>query len=180
MIELIRCCVGVDVLHPYGDPLGACTLSIQEENEELPWHFDLTHFVVSVLIQSPESGGEFQYAPRIRTDTEENYGAVRALLDGETQRLEVLDLRPGDLQLFEGRYSMHRVTAPKGSSWRCIALLSYCEKPGVIGDEGMQRHLFGRVCREPLSDSNPSTTSTWLTDKTPVGGNQRQQRKGNQ
>ena len=150
MIELVRRCVGADVLYPYGDPLGACSLSIQESGEELPWHFDLTHFIVSLLIQAPEEGGEFQYAPRIRDESDENYDAVRGLLDGSNVDVVTLDLRPGDLQLFEGRYSMHRVTAPVGATWRCIALLSYCEQPGVLGDERMQRHLFGRVCQEPV------------------------------
>ena len=44
-----------------------------------------------------------------------------------------LDLEPGDLQLFEGRHSMHRITPPVPGSWRRIALLSCCEEPGVIG-----------------------------------------------
>jgi hypothetical protein len=43
-----------------------------------------------------------------------------------------------------------RVTAPEVPIWRCTALLSYCERPRVIGDEEMPRHLFGRVCQEAL------------------------------
>jgi uncharacterized protein YjbI with pentapeptide repeats len=66
MSELVRRCAGAERLYPYGDPLGACVLSIQEAGEELPWHFDLTHFVVSLLIQEPEGGGKFQYAPASR------------------------------------------------------------------------------------------------------------------
>ena len=120
-------------------------MSIQAAGEQLPWHFDLTHFVVSLLIQAPEQGGEFQYAPRIRDASNESYDRVRKLLDGANEDIVTLDLRPGDLQLFEGRYSMHRVTAPMGTVSRCIALLSYCEEPGVIGDEKMQKDLFGRV-----------------------------------
>lgn len=150
MTEFVRRVAGVDVLYPYADPLGACSLSIQEEDEALPWHFDVTHFVVSVLVHEPQKGGRFQYAPYLRSDAEENYDDVTAVLDGTSDRVVDLDMKPGDLQFFEGRHSMHRVTAPAPGTWRCIALLSYCEKPGVIGSEETQRHLFGRVNRQPL------------------------------
>lgn len=150
MTEFVREVAGVDVLYPYADPLGACALSIQEAGEALPWHFDVTHFVVSLLVHEPEEGGRFQYAPYLRSDDDENYDDVTRVLDGTSDRVVDLDMRPGDLQFFEGRHSMHRVTAPAPGTWRCIALLSYCEKPGVIGSEETQRHLYGRVNREPL------------------------------
>ncbi len=150
MTEFVRRVAGVDVLYPYADPLGACALSIQEADEALPWHFDVTHFVVSVLVHEPQEGGRFQYAPYLRSDEDEHYDDVTAVLDGRSDRVVDLDMRPGDLQFFEGRHSMHRVTAPAPGTWRCIALLSYCEKPGVIGSEETQRHLFGRVNRQPL------------------------------
>ena len=146
MASFVRAVVGVDDLHPYGDPLGACALSIQEPGEQLPWHFDVTHFVVSLLIVEARSGGRFNYAPRLRSGDCENYPAVASLLRGNHPFVD-LDLKPGDLQLFEGRHSMHRVTAPESGTWRCMALLSYCERPGVIGSEAMQRNLFGRTDR---------------------------------
>ena len=150
MTEFVRRVAGAEVLYPYGDPLGACALSIQEAGEELPWHFDVTHFVVSLLVREPRRGGRFQYAPYLKSEADENYDGVAAVLGGTSQRVVVLDLKPGDLQFFEGRHSMHRVTAPEPGMWRCMALLSYCDKPGVIGSEETQRHLYGRVNREPL------------------------------
>ncbi|MEM7119921.1 MAG: arpA protein [Pseudomonadota bacterium] len=150
MTEFVRRVAGVDVLYPYADPLGACALSIQEAGEALPWHFDVTHFVVSLLVHEPEEGGRFQYASYLRSDDNENYDDVTAVLDGTSDRVVDLDMKPGDLQFFEGRHSMHRVTAPAPGTWRCIALLSYCDKPGVIGSKETQRHLYGRVNREPL------------------------------
>lgn len=150
MTEFVRRVANVDVLYPYGDPLGACALSVQEPGEALPWHFDVTHFVVSLLVHEPKKGGRFQYAPYLRSDTDENYDKVADVLDGTSDSIVDLDMKPGDLQFFEGRHSMHRVTAPEPGMWRCIALLSYCDRPGVIGSEETQRHLFGRVNREPL------------------------------
>ncbi len=157
MTNFIRSVLGYDKLYPYGDPLGACTLSIQEEGEQLPWHFDLTHFIVSLLIVAPEHGGRFNYAPRLRSDDDEHYEEVSRLLDGESRFVD-LDLRPGDLQLFEGRNAMHRVTAPESGSWRCIALLAYCSEPDVIGSNEMQMNLFGRTHR---------TIKKWNEDQIP-------------
>jgi len=147
MTGFVRAVLGRDELYPYGDPLGACALSVQEPGDQLPWHFDVTHFVVSLLLHEPESGGRFNYAPYLRSDEEENYDAVAALLAGDYAYVD-LDMAPGDLQLFEGRHSMHRVTAPGPGCWRAIALLSYCDEPGVIGSEEVQRNIFGRVNRE--------------------------------
>jgi hypothetical protein len=31
------------------------------------WHFDQTDFVVSMLLQPSERGGDFEYSPHIRT-----------------------------------------------------------------------------------------------------------------
>ena len=85
--------------------------------------------------------------PDIRGEADENHAAVSAILAGGGENVIDLDLRPGDLQIFQGRNALHRVTAPSGDRWRCIALLSYCEEPGVIANEALQRDLFGRVCR---------------------------------
>ena len=155
--EFIRQCLGIATIHPYGDPLAACTLSFQGPGEALPWHFDETHFIVSLLIDEPDEGGSFQYVPNLRSDADENYPAVSAILAGGGENVIDLDLRPGDLQIFEGRRSLHRVTAPRGERGRCIALLSYCEEPGVIADEALQRDLFGRICQpgSPADDVRP-------------------------
>ncbi len=147
LTEFLRQASSSEILYPYGDPLGACALSVQEPGDELPWHFDLTHFVVSLLLHAPDEGGRFHYAPRLRSVTDENYDEVATVLDDDSPRIVDANLEPGDLQLFEGRHSMHRVTSPAPGTWRCIALLSYSQKPGVIGSEKMQRDLFGRILR---------------------------------
>ena len=150
MTDLIRRCLGKPALHLYGDPLGACLLSLQGEGEEFPWHFDVTHFVVSLLVQSPGRGGRFQYAPHIKTGEDERYGDVAAVLDGSSAAIVTLDMQPGDLQLFEGRHSLHRVTAPQGEGERCMALLSYCENAGEISKPALQINLYGRADQTPL------------------------------
>ena len=103
-----------------------------------------------MLLQAPEEGGRFQFAPNIRAENTENYDRVAEVLRGGTEGVVELNLQPGDFQIFEGRYSMHRVSAVEGSRARCIALFSYNERPGVIGSPKMQQDLYGRTAQEPL------------------------------
>jgi hypothetical protein len=44
-----------------------------------------------------------------------------------------LHLQPGDLQIFKGRYSLHRVTPLAGSRARYVAIFSYVEEPDMVG-----------------------------------------------
>jgi hypothetical protein len=59
-----------------------------------------------------------------------------------------LTLNPGDLQLFKGRYSLHRVTEVDGGAARHTAIFAYSERPGMIGSLERTRQLFGRVLPE--------------------------------
>ena len=82
---------------------------------EHPWHFDTNEFTVSMLTQAAEGGGVFEYCPNIRSAAAENFDDVRAVLAGRGEHLvRRLTLRPGDLQLFQGRYSLHRVSTVRG------------------------------------------------------------------
>lgn len=66
--------------------------------------------------------------------------------EGGTEGVHTLDLRPGDLQIFRGRYSLHRVTrVGRRSTPRHAAIFVYTEQAGVIGPLERTRQLFGRV-----------------------------------
>ena len=67
-----------------------------------------------------------------------------------------LRLRPGDLQLFTGRYSLHRVTEVEGTRSRHTAIFAYSERPGVIGTPERTRQLFGRVTPAHGTDADGS------------------------
>ena len=54
------------------------------------------------------------------------------MLDGARDGVKSLDLRAGDLTLFLGKRSLHRVTAPEGTATRLVAGLSYSEAPGFV------------------------------------------------
>ena len=56
-----------------------------------------------------------------------------------------LRLEPGDLQIFKGRYSLHRVTPLSGPRLRYVAIFSFAEEPGMVGSPERTRQLYGRV-----------------------------------
>jgi hypothetical protein len=142
--RFVAACFGLPAVHELADPLSGLVLNVVAPGREHPWHFDTNEYTVSMLTQGPEAGGVFEYCPGIRSAGTENLDAVRAVLDGRgaPRRLE---LRPGDLQLFLGRYSLHRVSPVAGGTARHTAIFAYSERPGVVGTVARTRQLFGRV-----------------------------------
>jgi hypothetical protein len=139
-------CLGMPRLHPYADPLAGLVVNVIVPGREHPWHFDTNEFAVSLVTQAPEGGGVFEYVPDIRTPQSENFPAVAAVLRGDgADLIRALPLNPGDLQIFLGRYSMHRVCAVRGGRARHSAVFSYSGRPGVIGHPERTRQLFGRT-----------------------------------
>ena len=106
-------------------------------------------FAVTVLVQEADEGGLFEYVPGIRSADDEGFEAISSILDGGRDGVVSLDLRPGDLQIFKGRYSLHRVTRVAASSRpRHAAIFAYTEQANVIGRLERTRQLFGRVLKE--------------------------------
>ncbi|KAB2344436.1 HalD/BesD family halogenase [Actinomadura rudentiformis] len=144
--RFVAACFGLPRVFELADPLSGLCLNVLEPGKEHPWHFDTNEFTVSMLTQEPEAGGVFEYCPNIRSADAENFDDVRAVLEGRGGPLvRRLSLRPGDLQLFKGRYSLHRVSAVEGTRARHSAIFAYSERPGVIGSVARTRQLFGRV-----------------------------------
>ena len=131
--------------YPYADPLADVIVNVVEPGGGFPWHFDTNNFTVTLAIQNGEAGGEFQYAPNLRSTTDENYEGVRAVLDGTSERVHTLVLEPGDLQIFKGRYSLHRVTPVEGTRNRYVGIFSYVGFPDMVGRVERTRQLYGRV-----------------------------------
>ncbi|MFC6887116.1 MULTISPECIES: arpA protein [Actinomadura] len=145
-------CFDLPRLHELADPLSGLCLNVVNPGMAHPWHFDTNEFTVSMLTQEAAGGGEFEYCPGIRSAGSENFGDVRDVLAGRGGRLvRRLRLRPGDLQLFRGRYSLHRVSPVEGGTARHSAIFAYSERPGVVGSVARTRQLFGRVLPEHLA-----------------------------
>ena len=139
-------CLEIPELHPYADPLAGLTANILDPGQIFPWHFDTYEFAVTVLVEEADEGGLFEYVPNNRSVDDEGFDAIGRVLNGERDCVHTLDLRPGDLQIFRGRYSLHQVSrVPDGSRPRHAAIFAYTEQPGVIGRVERTRQLFGRV-----------------------------------
>lgn len=132
-------------LYRYADPLGALNLAVMTDGDELEWHFDQTDFVVSLAIQDADTGGDFEVAPRVRSATDERYDEVRKVLEGRSDEVVTLPMTPGTLLIFEGRYSIHRVSPIAGSTPRLVGLLAYDTKPGTNSTEVLKLSRYGRV-----------------------------------
>ena len=147
--SFLAACVGVPELHELADPLAGLCLNVVGDGRSHPWHFDTNEVAISLLTRAPEAGGMFEYCPDIRTADAENTAEVTAVLAGEGgDRVRRLRLRTGDLQLFRGRYSLHRVTEVRGRTARHTAIFSYSGRPGVVGSTVRTRQLFGRTLPE--------------------------------
>ena len=143
--QLVADCLGVERVYEYADPLAGLVVNVLQPNCQHPWHFDTNEFIVTMMTKQPEAGGSFDYCPGIRAPTDENFQAVSEVVRGHHARVKSLDVQAGDLQIFFGRYSLHRVSRVQGARERHTLILGYAKEPGVIGKAERTRKLFGRV-----------------------------------
>ena len=158
-------CLGLDDLHCYADPLAGLTANILNPGQQFTWHFDTNEFAVTVLVREADAGGCFEYVPAIRSTNDEGFDAIQQVLEGGQSGVRMLDLRPGDLQIFRGRHSLHRVTrVPESSGPRHAAIFAYTLEAGVIGRVERTRQLFGRVLPQHVAAEQVRVRSDALTD----------------
>ncbi|MFZ8879438.1 MAG: HalD/BesD family halogenase [Paracoccaceae bacterium] len=142
--RFIQDCFQEDAFYRYADPLADVIINMAVEGNGFPWHFDTNNFTVTLAIQNADGGGAFEYAPGIRKGSE-NFSEVCRVLDGTSDLINVLELEPGDLQLFRGRHSLHRVTPLIGTTPRYVAIFSYVEQSDMVGSPERTEQLYGRT-----------------------------------
>lgn len=158
-------CLEIPALHPYADPLAGLTANILDPGQLFTWHFDTNEFAVTVLVEEADEGGLFEYVPNIRSVDDEGFDAIDRVLNGDREGVYTLDLRPGDLQIFRGRYSLHQVSrVPEDSRPRHAAIFAYTEQPGVIGRVERTKQLFGRVLPEHIEAEQERVRADALLD----------------
>jgi hypothetical protein len=145
MLAFIGAALEIDPVFRSEDPLGALNYMYYAPGDELGWHFDGADFVVTLLLQAPEAGGTFEFAPMLRSEDDRNDEGVRALLGGDRSRIRTMSGEPGTLALFRGHWSPHRVTPVEGSRVRINAVLSYAGAPGHRLGEETYRLFYGRT-----------------------------------
>lgn len=155
-------CLGVWPIYNWADPLGCNPYSVMDPGDYFPWHFDGNDFTVSILVQEADQGGIFEYAADLREPGNENFDGVERVLTGERDRVHELDLKPGDMQIFKGRFSLHRVTQLSGQKRRVIALPTYVTDPYGVNRPGHSKHLYGRA--EPIHYERENYQKDGLAD----------------
>jgi len=145
LTRLIAELLELPALFRVADPLLSCNVSIMGDGDQHGWHFDSNDFVVSLLLQAPERGGHFVFAPGIRSESDPNYDGVARAFDGDSTVLRQPAIAPGTLVLFRGRNSVHHVTPILGPRPRIIALFSYDRRPDMHFTERSRMNVLGRI-----------------------------------
>jgi hypothetical protein len=112
-------------LYRYSEPRGSLNVTAMREGDELGWHFDACELVASILFRAGDGGGDFDYVPGLRSPNDANEAGVAAVVGGDERRVHHAPLAPGDLLLFRGRHSLHRVRPVRGGVARLIGLMSF-------------------------------------------------------
>jgi hypothetical protein len=138
-------CLGKEALFIYDDPISNMIVNVARPGQQFNWHFDTNEFTITILLKAAESGGLFEYVPGLRTPADECYDEVKKVLDGERSRVRQLELNAGDIQLFLGRFALHQVTPNTGGDDRLLLIMSFTEKPGVVGNRVRVKDLYGKL-----------------------------------
>ena len=132
-------------LYPMADPLACANVIGYYEGEGLNWHFDRSEFTTTLLLQAPRQGGDFQYRHALRSETDPNYDGIARLLRGDDPEVLTLTLDAGDLNIFKGVDTAHRVTPPVGDLPRVITIFTYYETPGRMFSDEENLGFYGRT-----------------------------------
>ena len=152
-------------LFPLADLLGAASINVFKPGWSHAWHFDESEFTTTLCVQKAESGGVFEFSQRLReSDSDLASDAVAALINARSEYAVVGDtdaateppahavataaFEPGTLQIFAGRYSLHRVTNVRGSAARLVAVLCFATERGYTNSPSVQSMFWGRTVTE--------------------------------
>lgn len=138
--------LGEEALYAYADPLSSINLHFARTGQELGWHFDNSSFSITLMVQPPDGGGQFEYVPNVRNADQGDmgYGAVRDVLEGRGH-VETLAAEAGTLAFFRGRNALHRVAPNTGARDRILAVLAYNAEPGIALAESARMTFYGRL-----------------------------------
>jgi len=130
LTEFIRQVLNVEQLFLSQCPHLALTMKVAYEGDTDGWHYDPNDGVITLVLQTADNGGEFEYAPNIRNTIDQNYAGVDRLFKSPDIEATRLALEPGTFTFFNGRHSMHRVR-PVGSTRqpRIVSIFSFDQRP---------------------------------------------------
>ena len=142
--DFIGYVLGKSTFHRFADPLGALSINVFVDGGEHGWHFDESEYTVTLMLQPPEQGGEFEYLPLIRgLDNETEL--VSGVLKGNRDGIVKLPFTAGTLLIFGGRQTIHRVTRVSGETPRLVPVLCYSEQPDSVNSDVVRKLFWGRA-----------------------------------
>jgi len=127
------------------DPFLSVAVLMMHRGQSHDWHFDGNDWVVTLLLQRPERGGEFEFIPHTRDADNPGLDRVEAALRGTSSEIVSLTQEPGTLVVFYGDQSLHRVAPCFGERERMVATFSYHNEPGFVFNEKVQKNASGRT-----------------------------------
>jgi hypothetical protein len=136
-------------LHPMACRYQAVNISVMGAGGCQNWHFDGSEFSTTLMLQKPESGGDFECVPRLRGPGDENYEGVGRVMDGDRSGVVTIPVSAGTLMIFRGERSLHRVSEVAGARRRLLTIFHYDTRPGLTGSLAINQALYGpRVERQ--------------------------------
>jgi hypothetical protein len=136
--------LGKDEFYRLADPLGACSINVFVDGGQHGWHFDESEFSVTLMMQQPTTGGDFEYVTGIRGHDDEKK-LLEDILNGHRSQVVRLPFTPGTLLIFGGRQTIHRVTRVRGSVPRLVPVLCYSDIPNHSNSETVRKLFWGRT-----------------------------------
>jgi len=131
---------------PYADTLSSININYYEQGQQLGWHFDNASFAVTLMLQSPGQGGEFEYREKVRNSEKGDsaFADTEAVIKGKLQP-KTLAMGDGAVVVFGGRNSLHRVAPVVSEHARILVTLNFNTEPGIMLSELARMAFFGRI-----------------------------------
>ena len=131
---------------PYADTLSSININYYEQGQQLGWHFDNASFAVTLMLQSPGQGGEFEYREKVRNSEKGDsaFSDTEAVIKCKL-RPKTLAIGDGSLVLFRGRNSLHRVAPVVSEHARILVTLNFNTEPGIMLSELARMAFFCRI-----------------------------------
>lgn len=157
-LKFVQNILGLPSLHRNIDPVGAVFVNIYNDGYSHNWHFDESHWSTTVLLQEAETGGDFQYTKPFRNEEDEKqtYDIASKVVAGDEDHVKTLEFKPGTLNIFQGRRSLHSVTPCSGPVSRLLGVLHFSQREGVRNSPGVQELFWGKVVQDRTYEVVPT------------------------
>ena len=144
--QFLKDVLSLEEIYPYADSLSSINYNYYQNTQQLGWHFDNASFAITLMIQSADSGGEFEYFSKGR-DYASNFidkTYIKKILNNSIKPKKI-NADAGTLVLFYGRNYLHRVTPVSSIKPRILVTLNYNEEAYTKLSENARLTFFGRI-----------------------------------